>query len=207
MTGSGKAHKVYTRTGDKGKTSLADGARVPKSNIRLEAYGTVDELSCTIGVIVAEIRRELEAGDVSAAAASAGPELFGTLSIIQHELFDVGSRLACHDSVMLEKMPKVGEERVRALETCMDSYSAELSALRNFVLPGGSASAAQAHIARAVCRRAERACVRLSEDETEAVEEVVIRYLNRLSDYLFVLARHLNRLHGIEEPIWKPNAP
>lgn len=191
---AGKAPKVYTRVGDKGQTSLIGGTKVSKGHLRLDAYGTVDELNSVIGMLVCELGLELSGSEKS--------EVVQLLAHIQAELFDVGSRLACEDEKLLEKLPSVNEGRIGELEVAMDKYSENLKPLRNFVLPGGSRAAAHAHLARTVCRRAERLCVALS--ESAAVEPVVIRYLNRLSDYFFVLARHCNRLGGIEEPIWQP---
>ena len=195
MANSEKAPKVYTRGGDKGQTSLIGGARVSKGHLRLDAYGTVDELNCVIGMLICEVATEVDGTEKS--------QITQLLGQIQAELFDVGSRLACEDSKLLEKLPNVEEARITELEVCMDRYSENLKPLRNFVLPGGSRAAAHAHLARTVCRRAERLCVALS-DESNSVEPILIRYLNRLSDYLFVLSRHLNRLGNITEPIWQP---
>jgi cob(I)alamin adenosyltransferase len=194
MANSEKAPKVYTRVGDKGQTSLIGGTRVSKGHLRLDAYGTVDELNSVIGMIVCELAVEVSGEEKTA--------ITGLLAHIQAELFDVGSRLACEDEKLLEKLPSVDEARIVELERAMDAYSENLKPLRNFILPGGSRAAAHAHLARTVCRRAERLSVQLS--ETASVEPIVIRYLNRLSDYFFVLARHFNRLGGINEPIWQP---
>ena len=204
-----RAPKIYTRTGDKGKTSLIGGTRVSKSNQRLEAYGTIDELNSVIGVLQCDIKTEL--GTRKEAA-----ELHAILSHLQNELFDVGSQLACEDAELRKKLPTIGEERITELEQLMDRFTLELKPLKNFILPGGSRSAGFAHIARTVCRRAERLCVSLQEHDKTAsgenatspstveVEAVIIQFINRLSDFLFVLARYLNHLLGIEEPIWKP---
>lgn len=193
MTKPEKAAKVYTRGGDKGQTSLVGGKRVQKSDIRLDAYGTIDELNSIIGLLLCEVDAELKAE---------AKNIRPLLSEIQHELFNVGSRLACEDEALLAKMPVVSEKRITDLEEKMDEYSRELKPLTHFILPGGARSAAVAHLARTVARRAERATATLS--ESHFVDGVVIRYLNRLSDYFFVLARHCNRLSKVEEPIWDP---
>ncbi len=198
MANEGKANKVYTRVGDAGQTSLVSGTRVSKADPRLEAYGTVDELNSAIGVLMAEIRRELK----TPALIPAIDDLLGTLTSIQMELFNLGSRLACEKEEMLASLPGVTAERSRELELLMDRYSERLAPLKNFILPGGAACAAQAHMARVICRRAERACVHLA--TTAPIEPTLLQYLNRLNDYFFVLARHLNRIMGVEEPIWDP---
>lgn len=194
--------KIYTRTGDKGKTSLIGGARVSKSNARLEAYGTVDELNSLLGLLAHDIHAELVSrGDQLGREATA---LVAELAIVQSDLFDLGSQLATEDAQLRAKLPTISSERVTELEKRMDEFSASLKPLKNFILPGGSRAAAVAHVARTVCRRAERLCVALLETEETAndVDPNLVQYLNRLSDYLFVLARHANRLLGIEEPLW-----
>lgn len=195
VTKTDKAAKVYTRGGDKGQTSLVGGKRVHKSDIRLEAYGTVDELNSVIGVLLCEIDTELKAERGS---------IRPLLEAVQFELFNVGSRLACDDEKLLASLPIVAEIRISELETKMDEFSRDLKPLTHFIMPGGSRSAAASHLARTVARRAERATVVLS--ESHFVDDVVIRYLNRLSDYFFVLARHCNRLCKVEEPIWNPGS-
>jgi cob(I)alamin adenosyltransferase len=195
------AAKIYTKAGDKGQTGLIGGARVSKAEIRLDAYGTVDELNSLLGLLHAEVTADLAIPQPREAESIAG-----VLNIIQHDLFAVGSQLACESAEMRSSLVNVNDEQVQILERAMDAYSVDLSELKHFILPGGSRSASTAHVARTVCRRAERLCVRLAESggaETSEVDTVVIRYLNRLSDYLFVLARHLNRLLGIDEPIWQ----
>lgn len=184
--------KVYTRTGDQGKTSLIGGTRVSKAHLRLETYGTIDELNSVIGVVIA--------------SAGVDSEVQAILQRIQSDLFDIGSHLACEDAQMREKLPLIHEDHIGELEALMDTYSLALPALKNFVLPGGSLAASHAHIARTVCRRAERLCVALSESATDGaqVEPLITRYLNRLSDYLFVLARKLNHDVGISEVLWAP---
>jgi cob(I)alamin adenosyltransferase len=188
--------KVYTRTGDQGKTSLIGGTRVSKAHLRLETYGTVDELNSVIGVVIASLP-------------GSARELQMFLQRVQSDLFDLGSHLACEDVELRKKLPLIHEEHIEELESLMDDYSSTLPALKNFVLPGGSLAAAHAHIARTVCRRAERYCVALSESATDGVhvEPLIIRYLNRLSDYLFVLSRKLNHESGQAEVLWAPRKP
>lgn len=178
--------KVYTRTGDKGQTSLIGGTRVSKGEVRLHAYGTVDELNSVLGLLIVEIK---DSGLAS--------EVVPLLLEIQSELFDLGSQLACEDEKIRTKLPSVDEARIKEFEEAMDQYSLQLKPLKNFILPGGTRAAALAHIARTVCRRAERISVRLKD-----ADNLSIRYLNRLSDYFFVLARYLNAKAQVEEPIW-----
>jgi cob(I)alamin adenosyltransferase len=195
------AKKIYTRTGDKGKTSLVGGARVSKSHLRLDAYGTVDELNSWLGVLQTEI-----------AVVFIDPARFGSavallnqrLTIIQNDLFNVGSQLACEDKAMRAKLPPVNETQIKELETWMDEFSADLKPLKNFILPGGTRAASFAHVCRTICRRTERLSVGLAESGPEEVDPMLVQYLNRLSDFFFVLARHLNRLLWVEEPIWEP---
>jgi cob(I)alamin adenosyltransferase len=187
--------KIYTRTGDQGKTSLIGGTRVSKAHLRLETYGTIDELNSDIGLVIATL---------------AEPEprrnLLPFLERVQSDLFDLGSHLACEDKALREKLPAIHEQHVTELELKMDELSASLPELKNFILPGGCLAASHAHVARTVCRRAERFCVALSESQTDGsdVEPLIIRYLNRLSDFLFVLARWLNWNSQTPEVLWAP---
>jgi cob(I)alamin adenosyltransferase len=202
--------KVYTRTGDKGKTSLIGGTRVSKSDLRLETYGTIDELNSVVGVVIANMKSDLGSGFGSTigtdfASGEAKAELVKLTAFLQRtqsDLFDIGSHLACEDEALRAKLPLVHEDHISELEAEMDRFSSALPALKNFILPGGTKAAAHAHVARTVCRRAERLCVALGDQSS--VEAVIIRYINRLSDYLFVLARHLNRLTGTDEILWSP---
>ncbi len=180
--------KIYTRTGDHGQTSLLGGQRVPKDSLRIEAYGTVDELNSHIGLL-----RDHENG-----------RLNDLLIPIQEKLFTLGSRLASGTDEQAEKfkVPAITDADVATLETEMDRMDAELPEMRNFILPGGHVAASQAHVCRTVCRRAERLTVTLATQEP--VAEIVVRYLNRLSDLLFVLARHIAHVHGVADTPWKP---
>lgn len=182
--------RVYTRTGDDGTTGLGGGQRVPKDSARIEAYGTVDELSSSIGVAV---------------ALGLQPRLAETLARIQNELFNLGSDLCIleEDKVKMP-VPVVEERHVDALERLMDELSEELSPLQNFILPGGTPGAAQLHVARTVCRRAERMVIALS--RLEPVGSFVVKYLNRLSDTLFVMARYENLKRGVTDVLWDSHA-
>ena len=182
--------RVYTRTGDDGTTGLGGGQRVAKDSPRIEAYGTVDELSSAIGVAV---------------ALGLDPRLASTLARIQNELFNVGSDLCILEADKARMpVPGVEERHVEALETLMDELSGALSPLENFILPGGSPGAAQLHVARTVCRRAERQVISLARRET--VGPHVVKYLNRLSDALFVMARFENQQRGIPDVLWDSRA-
>jgi cob(I)alamin adenosyltransferase len=182
--------KIYTRTGDKGQTSLLGGARVAKDHLRIEAYGTVDELNSHLGML-----RDLTAGRHDA-----------LLTGVQNKLFGIGSRLASASEADAEKfqVPPVTDEDITALESAMDAMDKELPEMRNFILPGGHAAVSQAHICRTVCRRAERRVVQLG--ALEAVPEITVRYLNRLSDLLFVLARYIGHQLNVPETPWKPRS-
>lgn len=183
------AMKIYTKTGDKGTTSLIGGTKVPKSHLRIEAYGTVDELNSCIGLCKDLLSDE------------PGKKI---LLEVQDRLFTIGSSLAC-DPIKEPKMriPDLKEMDVELLEKEMDRMSETLPPMKNFILPGGHPTVSHLHITRCVCRRAERCCVRLELESLE-VEEIIIKYLNRLSDYLFVLSRFTGFQLKIEEIPWKP---
>ncbi len=172
--------KIYTRTGDGGETGLGDGARVPKDDARVEAYGTVDELNSAVAMVLAE-------GPPAAVAAC--------LREVQHELFDLGGELC------LPGHAAISAEQVARLERELDGFNADLPPLREFVLPGGGRAAAACHLARTVCRRAERRLVALR--RSRPVRDEALAYLNRLSDLLFVLARVLARAGGAGETLWR----
>ncbi len=183
-----KKSNLYTGTGDAGQTSLVGGQRIDKDAARLEAYGTIDELNSQIGALIAT--NTLTDNDAV------------LLLEVQSRLFDVGGYLATDPaSPYAEAMSRpVGAEQITALEQAIDRLDASVPALKTFVLPGGSAQAAQAHVARTVCRRAERRIITLS--RTEPVEHETLKYVNRLSDYLFILARSLNHAAGVPETGW-----
>ncbi len=182
--------RVYTRTGDDGSTGLGGGQRVPKDAARIAAYGTIDELSSGLGV---------------ALAGGLDERLLAPLRRIQNELFHLGSDLCVReeDKVRL-KVPVVEQRHVDALEALLDELTAEVGPLANFILPGGSPAAAQLHVARTVCRRAERLLVTLAREE--AIGPHVLPYVNRLSDLLFVMARYENRAKGVGDILWDSRA-
>lgn len=183
------AQKIYTKTGDKGTTSLIGGTKVSKSHIRIESYGTVDELNSWIGVVSDHIN---DAGTKQ------------TFKEIQDRLFTIGSSLACDPEKETKlKIPDLHETDVEFLEKEIDRMNESLPEMKAFILPGGAAAVSFAHVARCVCRRAERICVAMQTEELE-VEPLVIKYLNRLSDYLFVVARYIGYLQKAEEIQWKP---
>jgi len=180
--------KIYTKTGDKGVTGLGGGRRVPKDSARVGAYGTVDELNSAIGV---------------ALALGLTDRLAAELTTIQNELFDLGSDLCWpSDDERRERIPTVQPHHVDKLERLIDELNETVGPLTNFLLPGGAPGAAQLHLARTICRRAERETITLSREE--AIGELVLPYLNRLSDALFVMARYENHERGAEEPLWRP---
>lgn len=181
--------KIYTKTGDKGKTSLIGGTKVSKSHPRIDSYGAVDELNSHVGLI-----SDLIADD-------AGKTILGE---IQDRLFTIGSLLACDPGKETSlKLPGLGEEDVKLLESEIDRMNESLEEMKSFILPVGHVSVSSIHIARCVCRRAERACVFLQEQQQE-LDRLIIIYLNRLSDYLFILARYTAHLLGISDVPWKP---
>jgi len=177
--------KIYTKGGDKGLTSLLGGRRVPKSNLRIEAYGTVDELNAHIGLLRDQVISK---------------PIQGYLLKIQESLFVLGSLLACETDPEKFSLSNIQDADVISLEEEIDRMNNELPALQHFILPGGHPTVSQCHVARCVCRRAERHIVLLN--EIEAVDKVIIRYLNRLSDYLFILARKIGQDLGAIEKKW-----
>ncbi len=190
--------KIYTKTGDKGQTSLIGGTRLPKYHIRIEAYGTVDELNSFIGLVRDSISEK---------------ELFDLLIEIQDRLFTIGSLLAADPEKNLPgrqagkmQLPQLNESDVVLLEKAIDKMNETLPEMKSFVLPGGHPTVSHCHIARCVCRRAERSVLRLSESAGggEKVDELIYKYLNRLSDYLFVLSRKLTQDLKANEIPWKP---
>jgi len=183
-----KKSMLYTRSGDAGTTALFGGGRVPKDSLRVEAYGCVDELNSALGVAACPVQQL---------------ELLEIIATIQNELFNIGSELASETGKASEAGHMFTDEgtKVAYLEALIDEYDAKVEPLRTFILPGGSSGAARLHFCRTVCRRAERAVVRLARDE--AVNPAVVTYLNRLSDLLFVLARYANKADGVKETPWR----
>jgi len=201
------AFKIYTKTGDKGTTSLIGGTKVSKSDLRIEAYGTVDELNSFIGLLNDQVNDTgLTAAVTAYAAEPALPAAPGRnlLREIQDRLFTIGAALACDPEKESKlKIPDLTDGDLALLETTIDTMETELPPMKSFLLPGGHVAVSTAHVARCVCRRAERCCVRM-QDEQLSVEPLVLRYLNRLSDYLFVLARFIGHRLAIPEIPWKP---
>jgi cob(I)alamin adenosyltransferase len=180
--------KIYTKTGDKGSTSLIGGVRVPKNHIRIDAYGTVDELNSVLGMVNDIAKDE---------------KINGWIREIQDRLFTVGSVLAtAPDKDVKMKLPDVHDTDVTWLEQLIDEMNSVLPEMRSFILPGGNLASSTCHVARCVCRRAERICVAMQQEE-EQVPDLVIKYLNRLSDFLFVLARYISHTNGAEDVPWR----
>lgn len=172
--------KIYTRTGDQGTTGLGDGSRVDKDSLRVDAMGDVDELNATIGLLLTETLPE---------------NLVPTLIRVQHDLFNMGAEICIPNYTVLK------QNSVDDLEGCIDSLNASLTSLKEFILPGGTKAAAVCHLARTVCRRAERKLIALHKKEN--VTEISLKYLNRLSDLLFVMCRIINKDAGIDDVLWK----
>ena len=172
--------KIYTRTGDDGTTGLGDGSRINKDSLRVEAMGDVDELNSVIGIMMTE---------------SMPDTLGATLTLIQHDLFNVGGEICIPGYVILQ------QSRIDDLEQVIDSLNESLPPLKEFILPGGTKAAAYCHLARTVCRRAERKLVELHRNEK--VTDISLQYLNRLSDLLFVLCRTINKEAGVSDVLWK----
>lgn len=180
------APRIYTKTGDDGTTGLFGGSRLPKNHVRIEAYGTVDELNSFIGWLVTFVRDD---------------ETLHLLQLIQSRLFTVGSNLASDpDKEMIT--PDLTDDDISMVEKSIDQMQAELPELKHFILPGGSQAISAAHLARTVCRRAERRCVALAYESK--VDSIIILFLNRLSDYFFVLARWIGYREGVDEIKWAP---
>jgi cob(I)alamin adenosyltransferase len=184
--------KIYTRGGDKGETSLGGGQRVAKDDLRVEAYGTSDELNAQLGVVLA--------------VGLSSRELVPQLLDVQNVLFNLGSDLCFReeDKLKYDGLPKVEERHVLALEASIDAMNEIVGSLENFILPGGTIGAAQLHVARTICRRAERRLATLAHQEE--ISTWAGRYLNRLSDWLFVAARFENKIASIAEPLWNSRA-
>ena len=183
------AMKIYTKTGDKGKTSLIGGTKVSKSHLRIETYGTVDELNSWLGLVNDHMTE---------------PEIITFNKYIQDRLFTIGASLATDpDKGTKMKIPDLHDADVKLLEDKMDEMDTVLPEMKFFIIPGGHVAVSHCHIARCVCRRAERLCVEMQEQDT-FVEPLVLQYINRLSDYLFVLARYVGHKLQVEEIPWKP---
>ncbi len=178
--------KIYTKTGDKGLTSLFGGKRVDKDNLRIEAYGTVDELNSVLGIAISETNNE---------------KICSTLTELQNELFVLGSDLAAPHSNKDDYITRVDLAMAERLEKLIDEFSTDLPELKYFILPGGTKTASQLHLARTVCRRAERTVVTLN--KSVDIGDAIVVYLNRLSDFLFVLARYANKIENTPDVRWQ----
>ncbi len=188
-----RINKVYTRTGDKGETALVGGKKVPKDSLRIECYGTVDELNAVVGLV----RSSLE-------ESPAGAKLLPIISRVQNELFNLGAQLATPDSDRYEGQPIIGQRHIDALESEIDELNEGLPALKSFILPGGGWSSSYLHLARTVCRRVERLAVRLAREQD--IGPHAVGYLNRLSDALFVFGRWTAQQEGVDELLWEPES-
>jgi|SRR6185312_8974943 len=202
--------KIYTKTGDKGTTRLVDGRECSKSDLRVETYGTVDETNSTLGLVIAQMRSTPE-------STTACQILIDELLVIQNQLFTVGSHLACEKEATRKSLPEFPEIWITSLEKQIDAHTEKMPPLKKFILPGGSLAASQLHFARTVCRRAERMVVRLIEEIPDPISlstlagqdhslddaKISLRYLNRLSDYLFTIARMANQLLKTNDQEWK----
>ncbi|MGE3973945.1 MAG: cob(I)yrinic acid a,c-diamide adenosyltransferase [Bdellovibrionales bacterium] len=187
--------KIYTKVGDGGQTSLVSGTKISKGDVRLEAYGTVDELNSCLGVARAEIKQ-------IKGHTKERKQMELWLAKIQNDLFNLGSLLACEKAEIAKKLPSISESQIKEMESQIDQMTKVLKPLREFILPGGHSLAASLHVCRTVCRRAERWTVRLSK-ESDNIDPVTIKYLNRLSDFLFTIARYGNHLTKTPEPTWE----
>jgi cob(I)alamin adenosyltransferase len=181
--------KIYTKTGDEGKTGLIGGTRVPKDHLRIETYGTVDELNSYIGLCSDQLKDD---------------QSKIMLKEIQDRLFTIGSSLACDpEKEPRMKIPDLKESDIELLEQEIDRMNESLEPMKFFILPGGHAAVSSLHIARCVCRRCERLCVHMQQQDL-FIDALVLKYMNRLSDYLFVLSRYAGKLLGVDEIPWKP---
>ncbi len=180
--------KIYTKTGDKGKTNLFGGKKVWKDDQRISAYGTIDELNAQLGVTITEIKNQ---------------ELINILKGIQNELFSVGSDLATpfENEPKNFLIPRIDEKNITKIEILIDEIDSKLPELKNFILPGGTKGAANLHLARTICRRAEREIVSLN--KTEKINPFIVVYINRLSDFLFVLSRYENHFENVSDTVWQ----
>lgn len=183
--------KIYTKKGDKGSTSLVNGLKIQKSDLRLETYGTVDELNSHLGLLISMLKNET----------LFNPEI-KTLEDIQIWLFQLGSQLACSDEELSKTLPTITGEQIQSLEDHIDKMDQSLPPLKNFILPGGHVASSQTHICRTVSRRAERLCVNL--DSQHPLNYPAIAFINRLSDYFYVLARSINHRLNVETLEWIP---
>lgn len=191
-----RLNRIYTKTGDKGETRLVGGQKVPKDDLRIETFGTIDELLASLGLV----RTALESPDAPPAAS----DLHAFVVRVQNELFNLGSDLATLLADRHPKQPVIESRHIEALEQQIDTWNEALPELRSFILPGGGWVASHLHVARTVCRRAERLLTRLIREQEDQVSPLALPYVNRLSDALFVACRHASRVYGHTEPLWTP---
>lgn len=196
--------KIYTKTGDAGQTSLVGGQRVNKTHARLEAYGTIDELNSYVGLCISSLRSEMSLSQNLEKV----EEVLVDLSRLQHKLFNTGSLLACEDGDLAKKLPQIQKQDIEWMELAIDEAQKKLSPLKEFILPGGSQSSSHFQVARTIARRAERCILRLFEgltddDPLKDTNTLVLAFVNRTSDYLFVLARLANFVTNTPEVRWK----
>lgn len=182
--------KIYTKTGDKGQTALVDGSRVSKGDLRLESYGTLDELNAIVGLLRCHIGGSTHELTID-----------NHLIMIQNNLFNIGSHLACADDKMRSQLPSLSADALNLLEGDLDRWESELPPLKEFILPGGGEAAALSHIARTVCRRAEREMIRMRDQGATVAPDHMV-FVNRLSDWFFLLARKFNSLKGVKDVTW-----
>lgn len=182
--------KIYTRKGDQGQTRLVGGCLVSKGDLRIESYGSVDELNSTLGVAIIDLQVDTSLQPLAL-----------ELNQIQNELFCIGSLLACEDEKLRATLPQIPADAIERLEKSIDQMTSTLPELRNFILPGGTRPSALLHVARTICRRAERNTVKLFENHPEV--EIALMYLNRLSDYLFTASRFVNKQLGKNDQVWE----
>ena len=189
-----KKSRIYTKTGDKGETSLVSGNRISKSNLRIDLYGELDELNSRVGVCASQLEADLEF-----------QQIVNFLHILQSAIFDLGSNLACEDENRLKyKLPQLTDEFITELEQEIDRLDSELLPLKTFILPGGSVVSANIHLCRTNARKVERKLVYFNQTEGEPLPGNSLIFLNRLSDYFFVLARYVNKTKGVNEIPWIP---
>lgn len=191
-----KKSRIYTKTGDKGETSLVSGNRISKSNLRIDLYGELDELNSRVGVCASQLEADLEF-----------QQIVNFLHILQSAIFDLGSNLACEDENRLKyKLPQLTDEFITDLEQEIDRLDSELLPLKTFILPGGSVVSANIHLCRTNARKVERKLVYFNQTEGEPLPGNSLIFLNRLSDYFFVLARYVNKTKGVNEIPWIPRS-
>lgn len=196
------SQKIYTKKGDQGETSLIGGERISKTNARLHAYGSVDEVNSVLGVVRAQLSTLRSLPNLE----SYCDQMDEWLQMVQNHLFRLGSHMACRQEKLIQKLPYLNQNSVESLEEIMDECSSQLPELKEFILPGGSVISSHLQLARAICRRAERYAVEafeLTRQDGESFPETSLKYLNRLSDLLFVLARYANYRQGISDLTWK----